>query len=413
MVVVDRLSKYAHFTALLGDFTASKVANVFVTEICPLHGIPKSIVTDRDKIFMSHFWKELFRLSGTKLHFSTSYHPKTDGQIEVTNRGLEQYLRCFTMEAPTTWLKYLPWAEFSYNSSYHSAIGLSPFQVVYGRLPPPIHPYENDSTPIEAVDTLLLQRDAMLRQLKENLHRTKHRMKQQADKKRRDLQFKEGDHVLVKLQPYRQISLKQPTYSKLRKRFYGPYEVQERIGKVAYRLALPEHSRIHPVFHVSLLKPYKQSSRFHPTPLPEGLAVGQPLVQPLAVLRKRTVQKGERLEEELLIQWEGWNPEDSSWINTREFKKVYPQFDLEDKVNLPRGKEIDATPDSMAVDDVDTYHEDNGSGGANVEELQKGSPRAVEALENNEVGGAEVVEPRRTVRSKMKPVWWKDFSFNM
>ncbi|PKA64490.1 putative mitochondrial protein [Apostasia shenzhenica] len=357
MVVVDRLSKYAHFSALHRDFSANKVASIFVADICHLHGIPKSIVTDRDKVFMSIFWRELFRLSGTKLHYSTAYHPETNGQTEVTNRGLEQYLRCFTMESPTAWLTYLPWAELSYNTSYHSAIGCSPFQVLYGRLPPPIHSYEDNSTSVEAVDVMLSQRDAMLRQLKENLHRTRHRMKQQADKKRRDLQFKVGDRVLVKLQPYRQSSLKRQTYSKLRRRYYGPYEILERVGSVAYRLALPNPSRIHPVFHVSLLKPYKQNPRFHPTQLPEGLAEGQPLVQPLAILRKRMVHQESRVEEQLLVQWEGWNPEDSTWIPTIEFRRAYPQFDLEDKVDLPRRKEIDTDLNAVTSEEMNDMNE--------------------------------------------------------
>lgn len=100
MVVVDRLTKYAHFVALKHPFTAIIVAKAFVANIVRLHGIPTSIVSDRDKVFISSFWQALFQLQGTKLCMSSSYHPQSDGQTEVVNRTLEQYLRCFAGDRP-------------------------------------------------------------------------------------------------------------------------------------------------------------------------------------------------------------------------------------------------------------------------------------------------------------------------
>jgi transposase InsO family protein len=133
-VIVDRLTKFAHFIALPNGITAVALASTFLAEINRLHGLPKTIVSDRDKLFISKFWKELFTRLGTSLAFSSSYHPQTDGQTEVLNRCLETYSRCFVSEEPHHWPWFLPLAEFWYNSLFHSAIGMTPFEALYGTL---------------------------------------------------------------------------------------------------------------------------------------------------------------------------------------------------------------------------------------------------------------------------------------
>ncbi|PWA71682.1 hypothetical protein CTI12_AA283380 [Artemisia annua] len=331
-VVVDRFSKYAHFAALPSSFNAHQLAEVFVDTIVKLHGIPKTIVSDRDPIFVSKFWTQLFKLSGTHLNHSTAYHPQTDGQTEVVNRGLEQYLRAMVTDRPHHWVRFLSWAEYSYNTSYHSSIKMTPYQALYGRLPLSIIPYPPGSSKLAAVDELLIERDRLLQQLRQNLLAAKNQMEEKANLKRREVEFQVGDKVLVKLQPYRQLSLAKRSSNKLAKRYYGPYEVLERVGKVAYRLALPVTSKIHPVFHVSILKPYLGNGSEEATELPEDFQEGQPVEQPLAICDSRFVLRNGSPVKQVLVQWVGGSPQDATWEWVTDFQLAYPSYDLEDKV---------------------------------------------------------------------------------
>jgi transposase InsO family protein len=135
LVVIDSFSKFGHFIPLRHPFTALTMAEAFLDTYYRLHGLPESIISDRDRVFTSTFWRELFCLTDTQLRMSTAYHPQTDGQTERVNQSIECFLRCFIHAHPTRWAKWLPLCEFWYNTNWHSSLGKSPFEVVYGRQP--------------------------------------------------------------------------------------------------------------------------------------------------------------------------------------------------------------------------------------------------------------------------------------
>lgn len=135
LVIIDKFSKYGHFVPLKLPFTAHKVAQAFLDNVYCRHGMPQVLISDRDKVFTSAFWQSLFKLADATLNLSSSYHPQTDGQTERLNQCLETYLRCMVHATPRQWARWLPLAEYWYNTTHHSALGRSPFEVLFGRTP--------------------------------------------------------------------------------------------------------------------------------------------------------------------------------------------------------------------------------------------------------------------------------------
>jgi hypothetical protein len=222
LVVVDRYTKFAHFIPLKHPYTAPSVARVFVDSIVKLHGMPRTIVSDRDRIFTSKFWKLLFEKLGTKLKYTTAYHPQTDGQSERVNQCLEMFLRCNVQDAPRQWRRLLPLAEFWYNSCYHTSLGGSPFQALYGYEPnfgaiPELA--DNLASPVSGV---IQERAVQLAILKQNLEAAQVRMKKYADKNRTEKEYQVGELVLLRLQPYAQKTVVNRPFPKIAYKFLAP-----------------------------------------------------------------------------------------------------------------------------------------------------------------------------------------------
>nr|ACY01928.1 hypothetical protein [Beta vulgaris] len=354
LVVVDRLSKYAHFITLKHPFTAPTVAAVFIKEIVKLHGFPSTIVSDRDKVFMSLFWKELFKLQGTLLHRSTAYHPQSDGQTEVVNKSLEAYLRCFCNGRPKAWAQWISWAEYWYNTSTHSSSHFTPFKIVYGRDSPPLFRFEKGSTAIFSLEEQLLDRDATLDELKFHLLEAQNSMKIQEDKHRRAVHFEPGAMVYLKIQPYRHQSLAKKRNEKLAPRFYGPFSVLKRIGQVAYQLQLPLGAKLHPVFHISQLKKAVGSLQSSPT-IPPQLTNDLVLdAQPESLLNIRSHPQKPAEVTEVLIKWLNLPAFEATWEDAALFNARFPDFHLEDKVLNWEGS-IAKSPTRIIPPIVHTY----------------------------------------------------------
>ena len=254
LVVVDRLTKFVHFVPLSHPYTATKVATLYLHYVFKLHGMPASIVSDRDPVFTSHFWQELMRLQGVQLAMSTAYHPQSDGQTEVVNKSLEHYLRAFAVDRPHSWVDWLPLAEFWFNTNFHTSTKLTPFEALFGYPPPRLLDYIPGTTKVESVEGHLKTRQRLLTLLKQNLRAAQERMKINADRHRTERYFAEGDWVYLRLQPYKQRSLRQSKMGKLSPRYYGPFQILKKIGQVSYKLDLPSDSKLHSTIHVSCLK---------------------------------------------------------------------------------------------------------------------------------------------------------------
>ncbi|GJX25006.1 putative reverse transcriptase domain-containing protein [Tanacetum coccineum] len=308
-VIVDRLTKSAIFTPMRETDPLDKLARMYLKEVVTRHGIPVSIICDRDPRFASNFWRSLQNALGTNLDMSTAYHPQTDGQSERTIQTLEDMLRACAIDFGKGWVNHLPLVEFSYNNSYHASIKAAPFEALYGR---------KCRSPVcwtEVGEAQILGPE-LIQETTEKIIQIKHRM-----------QAALGDKVMLKVSPWKGV-VRFGKRGKLNPRYVGPFKVLEKVGEVAYKLELPEElSRVHNTFHVSNLK---KCHADEPLAVPlDGLHLDDKLhfvEEPLEIVG-REVKRLKRSRIPLVkVRWNSKRGPEFTWEREDQFKKKYPHL---------------------------------------------------------------------------------------
>ena len=331
--MVDRFSKMAHFIPCYKTSDATHVAKLFLKEVVRLHGLPSTIVTDRDVRFVSYFWKTLWKMLNTKLKFSTAYHPQTDGQTEVINRSLGDLLRCLVGEHISTWERVLPIAEFAYNSSVNRSTGHSPFEVVTGHIPrSPIDLAipSLESRTSESAESFAHHLHALHQEIRRKILISNENYKTSADIHRRTQIFEVGDLVMVRNRPER---LPKGGVKKLHARNTGPFKILAKVNDNAYILDLPAGLDVHPTFNVADLTHYYEAdpiqasfagtSTGHDGP-PQPRAHSPDNGQIVQIIDDRSVTSEEGNIQQFLVRWSHRPDTDDTWISEAELQKIDP-----------------------------------------------------------------------------------------
>ena len=329
-VIVDRLTKSAHFLPVSMSYTVDALCKLYVKEIVRLHGVPTSIVSDRDPRFTSKFWGGFQKAMGTTLDMSTAFHPQTDGQTERVNQVLEDMLRACVMDFKGSWEDHLQLIEFAYNNSYHSSIGMAPYEALYGR------PCRSPICWAEVGDSELLGPDIVQETtekvsiIRDRIRTAQSRQKSYADLKRRQVEFDVGDHVFLKVSPTKGV-VRFGKKGKLAPRYVGPFEILEKVGDLAYRLALPPTmSGVHNVFHVSLLRKYvPDASHVIDYSSIKVNADATFVVEPVRILDRSTKRLRRKEVDLVKVCWSQQDEGNASWELESDMRAEYPKLFLD------------------------------------------------------------------------------------
>ncbi|WVZ70289.1 hypothetical protein U9M48_018966 [Paspalum notatum var. saurae] len=326
-VIIDRFTKSAHFIPVKTIYHAKTYAELYIARIVSLHGVPRTITSDRGLLFVSRFWEQLQIALGTNSIHSSAYHPQTSGQVERVNQILEDVLRACALTYSTKWYECLPLAEFAYNNSYQKSLDMAPFEALYGRrCGMPL----NWSEPGERVTfgpDLVTQAEEQVKFIHNNLKRAQSRQKSYSDKRRRPLVFEKGDHVYLRVSPMKGVH-RFRVKGKLAPRYIGPFKITEQCGLVAYRLELPPHlAAVHDVFHVSQLKKCLR--------VPEEVIDSSQIqiepdltyeVKPIKILDQKQRSTRRRTINIYKVQWSNNSKEEATWEQEEFLQTKYPGF---------------------------------------------------------------------------------------
>ncbi|KAJ9557680.1 hypothetical protein OSB04_012294 [Centaurea solstitialis] len=299
-----------------------QLAKLYIKEVVRRHGVPLSIVSDRDSRFTSQFWHGLQEGLGTKLKLSTAYHPQTDGQSERTIQTLEDMLRSFVIDFGGSWDTHLPLVEFAYNNSFHSSIGMAPFEALYGRKCRTPTCWLEAGEKQFAGPEIIQETADKVKGIRERLKAAQDRQKSYANKKRRPVDFQVGERVMLKVSPWKGI-IRFGKRGKHSPRFLGPFIILEKVGLQAYRLDLPpEMDGIHPTFHVCYLRKCLADEE-SVIPLSEiRVDSGNRCVEePEAILERKTKKLRHKEVTMVKVQWKHHRGANVTWEAEEDMKQ--------------------------------------------------------------------------------------------
>ncbi len=310
LTVVDRFSKAAHFIPLPKLPSAKETAQLMVDHVFKIHGLPTDVVSDRGPQFTSQFWGEFCLLIGASSSLSSGFHPQTNGQAERTNQILGRMLRSLTSQSPASWCDQFSWAEYAHNSLPSTATGLSPFHACLGYQPPLFTSQETESS-VPSVQAFIQRCRRTWRRVRSALCRSRARTRQAANQHRvKAPRYVCGQKVWLSTQ---NLPL-QVSSRKLMPRFIGPFSIVKVLSPVAVKLRLSNQlRRVHPVFHVSCIKPVIRIPT-RPTHPPPALDEGSSIYRVRRLLDVRPRGRGHQF----LVDWEGYGPEERRWIPARD-----------------------------------------------------------------------------------------------
>lgn len=308
LVIVDKLTKYAYYIPYMESSNTKDLAYMFFKTVIAQHGLPTKLISDRDKLFTSNFWKCLMETMKVKQSLSTAFHPQSDGQTEILNQILEQYLRSYVNYQQNDWVEWLPLAQWAYNSSDIENIKMSPFRANYG-FDPVIKIHATQSVNAPAATAHATKITEIQKHLQKEWIFLQNRMKHYADKKRLPAPILEEGHKVYLLR--KNIKTKRPS-DKLDWKKIGPFLIKRKISNINYELSLPDGMKIHPIFHISLLEKAPDDSA-----LATRITIDNTTEYEVERILKA---RGNTKKREYLIKWKGYPNSENTWEPIKNLK---------------------------------------------------------------------------------------------
>jgi len=340
LTVIDRLSKMVHLIPTHQIATAANTARLIFDNVVKYHGVPDSIISDRDTRFTSNFWRELAKVMGIKLRLSSAFHPETDGLCERTNRTVIQLLRNDSNLKANNWSENITAVEMAINNYQQSSTRQSPYYLNFGmhiKLPNQANSTESS---MPSVEHFTKRMSEIMKTASENMKFAQDKQKEQADKNRRETpNWEVGDAVFVSTENFK-------GFNKLKEKFIGPFKIIEKLSNVSFRIKLPIKYQVHNVFHSSLLRPfYENNSEMFPNRT--VVNVQPPVVKSVNKdeedeweIKELLDRRRRRNRLEYLVRWKGWSPEYDEWKTVDQLQNARQLMMDNDQENKAQSEEV-------------------------------------------------------------------------